>query len=218
MVSKMSKLVKDSPTDPTQVFTSFTNSAGKTFMIHGLSPMLPEQIQNSIKVEWVKKNKPLLECPTYEVMTASGEKEVHQHDETTLEVPGDLDATYDNQNKWREYSQNNAEFQGEYSRRLMKKVFLAVVTPPTDEWRDEMEFTGVTLEPEGSAAERYQFTELEVIQSMQDIADLQVAVLRLAGIIDEAAVDAAKASFRSILKAAVAEASGGEVAEGDLVG
>ena len=206
MVSK-----KANPTDPTQVFTSFTNSAGKTFMIHGLSPMLPEQITNSVKADWVKQNKTLLECPTYEIVTKSGEREVHQHDDKSI-----LTAIEEDKTKWREYSQNSAEFQGEYSRRLMKKVFLAIVTPPTDEWREEMVFTGVSLQPKGSAAERYQFTELEVIQSMDDVADLQVAVLRLAGIIDEAAVDAAKASFRGFIRAAVIEATGQKVAEGKM--
>ena len=51
---------------------------------------------------------------------------------------------------------------------------------------------------------------------MEDIADLQVAVLQQAGIIDEAAVAEAKASFRSIIKQAVIEAGNAKTAEGNL--
>jgi hypothetical protein len=194
------------PTDPTQVFTTFTNSAGQTFKIHGLSPMLPEQITNAIQEEWKKKGKVLPSIPTYEITTVAGEKEVHAHDEVSIHE-GLPETVKLQQAQWSEYSRNKAEFEGEYSTRLMKKVFLSVVTQPTDEWRAEMEFLGISLPDKGSPAERYKFVETEVIQSMEDIAMLQVSVLRLAGIISQEGVDAAKASFRSFMEKAVIEAS-----------
>jgi hypothetical protein len=208
-----------SPTDPTQVFTSFTNSAGQTFMIHGLSPMLPEQINETLREEWKATGKALPKAPTYTIpATEAHDEEIHEHTEKSLVVDGDPEQAAANQAAWKAYTEVNAEFQGEYSTRLMKKVFLAVVTPPTDQWRQEMEFVGVSIPAKGSAAEKYKFVQLEVIQSLEDVAMLQVAVLRLAGIIDEAAVDAAKASFRSFIKTAVTQLPKSETPEGDLAG
>jgi hypothetical protein len=203
------------PTDPTKVYTTFTNSAGQVFMIHGLSPMLPNQITETLQAEWKAAGKALPTLPTYEITTVAGEKEIHAHDEKSI-LEGTPEQVKLQQEQYSEYSRNNAEFQGEYSTRLMRKVFLAVVTPPTDEWRAEMEFVGVALPAKGSPQERYKFVELEVIQSLEDVAMLQVAVLRLAGIIDQNGVDAAKASFRGIVQAAIAQATNAKATDGDV--
>jgi hypothetical protein len=207
--------VTPAPTDPTRVFTTFTNSAGQKFMIHGLSPMLPNQITETLQAEWKESGRTLPVPPTYEVTTVSGEKEVHQHDEKSI-LTGTPEQVAEQQAQYGEYSRNNAEFQGEYSVRLMRKVFLAVVTPPTDDWRAEMEFVGVRLPPKGSPQERYKFVELEVIQSLDDIGALQVAVFRLAGIIDQKGEEAAKASFRSNIEAAIAQSTLPKAPAGDV--
>lgn len=193
--------VKSEPTDPTKVFATFTNSAGQMYKIHGLSPMLPEQIENGLKEEWKVAGKVLPVVPTYEVVTASGEKEIHAHDEKSI-----ASATSIEQVAWKIYQEANAEFEGEKSARLMRKVFMCVVVDPSDEWRAEMEYVGVKLPPKGSPQERYKYVELEVIQSAEDIAALPVAVLRLAGIINQAGEEAAKASFRSLLGQALSQA------------
>ena len=207
--------VTPAPTDPTKVYTTFTNSAGQVFMIHGLSPMLPDKIRETLLDEWEKTGKTLPVLPTYEITTVSGEKEVHVHDEKSI-LEGTPEQVKAQQEQYGEYSRNKTEFDGEYSTRLMRKVFLAVVTPPTDEWRAEMEFVGVALPAKGSPQERYKFVELEVIQSLDDIADLQLAVLRLAGIIDQKGEAAAKASFRSNIQEAVTQSTAPKPAEGNV--
>jgi hypothetical protein len=207
--------VTPAPTDPTQVFTTFTNSAGQKFMIHGLSPMLPEQITNAIQEEWKASGKSLPAIPTYEVITATGEKEIHAHDAVSIHE-GPPETVKLQEAQWSEYSRKTAEFQGDYSTRLMKKVFLSVATEPTDKWREEMEFLGIPLPKKGSPAERYKFVENEVIQSLEDVAMLQVAVLRLAGIISPEGVEAAKASFRSFIREATTQATPTENKSGQV--
>jgi hypothetical protein len=181
--------------------------------------MLPGQITDTIKAEWAKAGKPLPEKPTYKAKILEGTpeeyEEVREHDEKSI-TQGTPKEVAVQEYAWRSYLINQAEFQGEYSTRLMKKIFLAVATEPTAAWREEMEFVGIALETKGSAKERYQFAQSEVVQSMDDIADLQVAVMRLAGIIEEAAVDAAKASFRSLIRQAVSEAGGPKTTAGDV--
>jgi hypothetical protein len=200
-------------TDPTKNFGSFTNAAGKTFAISGLSPLTPQHIMESVRQKWIKDGKIIPICPTYEVVTASGEVEIHEHDATTLIVEGDAEKTKINQEKWQEYSRLSAELDGEYNIRLMRVVFLAVEAVPTDDWRNEMDFVGVDLPPKGSAQEKYLYIETEVVKSAQDIAKLMTGVFRLAGIINEAAVADAEAAFQRMLEGAFVEAgvSPGEV-------
>ena len=200
--------VKSEPTDPIKVYSTFTNSAGQTYRIHGLSPMLPEQIENGLREEWKEKGRALPSVPSYEVVTSSGEKELHAHDEKSIMTASAID-----QALWKGYQEASAEFEGEKSSRLMRKVFLCVDVHPTDEWRADLEYVGVKLPPKGSPAERYKFVELEVIQSAEDIAMLPVAVLRLAGIINQAGEEAAKASFRSLLGQAYSQAGVPEIAK-----
>ena len=204
----MNDVVSSTSTDPTKVFATFINSAGKVYRIHGLSPMLPQQIEDGLKTEWKEMGKFLPVIPTYEVTTASGEKELHIHDEKSIES-----APASEQAAWKVYHEANIEFEGEKSARLMRKVFLCVDVQPTDEWRADMEFVGVKLPPKNSAQERYKYVELEVIQSADDIAMLPVTVLRLAGIINQAGAEAAKQSFRSLLGEAFTEAGVSEDTE-----
>jgi hypothetical protein len=195
---------------------SFTNSNGDVFTIRGLSPMLPDKITGAIKAEWNAAGKALPVCPTYEVVTISGEKETHFHNETTLVVDGDSELTARNQKEWSDYVRLSNEFEGENSARIMKKVFLSVDTTPTDEWRDEMQFLGIELPLRNTAAEKYLFVETKVVQSASDIAKLMTSVLCLAGVISEASKNEAEATFQRALEDALALASSAETKAGKL--
>jgi hypothetical protein len=190
----------------TKNFGSFTNAAGKTFVISGLSPLIPQHIMESVRQKWVKDGKIIPVCPTYEIITASGEIEIHEHDTSTLVVEGDEKQTKINKETWQEFSRLSAELDGEYNVRLMRVVFLAVEVVPDDGWRNEMEFVGMDLPPKGSAQEKHLFVETQVIKSALDISRLMTGVFRLAGVINEAAVADAEAAFQRILENAFVEA------------
>lgn len=193
-------------TDPTKNFGSFTNAAGESFVIHGLSPLLPEKIMEVVRQDWAKNKKALPARPTYEIATASGEVEAHEHDETTLVVAGDEKQTKANQDKWLGYLKTQAEFDGDYNTRLMRVVLMGVEATPTDAWREEMEFIGVALPPKASMQEKYLYVETHVVQSPQDIAKLMTGVFRVAGIIGEEAIAEVEATFQRALEKAFAEA------------
>ena len=216
MTVKKQPTVNTPATDPTKNFGSFTNAAGKTFVISGLSPLTPQHIMESVRRKWVKDGKIIPVCPTYEVTTISGEIEIHEHDAATLIVEGNAEQTKINKETWQEYTRLSAELDGEYNTRLMRVVFLAVEAVPTDDWRNEMEFIGVDLPPKGSAQEKHLYIETEVVRSAQDIAKLMTGVFRLAGIINEAAVAEAEAAFQRMLEKAFVEAGKSPGQEGEL--
>jgi len=188
-------------TDGTKNFGTFVNAAGETYQIRGLSPLLPEKICKAVLDEFIAGGGSILEIPTYTVKTVSGEEEIHQHDETTLVVEGDLDATKKNQADWQEYKRTTAQIDGEYSAKLMRAVFNGVQCTPSDEWRSEMRLLGIVV-PADPAAEKYLYVETRVVQSPIDISRLMTSVFRLAGIINEEAVAEAEATFQRALEEA----------------
>ena len=196
------------PNVPTQAhdYSVFVNSASESYVIHGLSPMLPEKLLGAVRAEYEKVKGKLPAAPTYEVETASGEKELHLHDATTLVVPNDETQTAENQATWARYTLAQAAINEEYNVRLMRAVFMAVEAKPTQGWRDEMKFLGVTTPPENSPAEKYAFIETHVIQSPEDLSKLMTSVFRMAGIISEAAVAEVDATFQRAMETAFAEA------------
>lgn len=190
---------------------SFTNTNGETFQIRGLSPMVIDQIRTDIKADWDRQGKPWPVCPTYTIPASeANEEEVHDHNATTLLVKDDLAQTKTNEAVWEKYTRQLEEIESENSKRLMKKVFLAVDCHPDDAWRDEMEFGGTTLPAKGSGAEKYLYVSQRVIQSFDDVAKLLTSVLGLAGIIKAEAVEAAEAAFQSLMEQATTQGSESE--------
>jgi len=190
--------------DGKQNFGAFTNQAGETYRIRGLSPTMPEAIRQTV-IEKFKKagNFPII--PTYTVETATGETEVHPHDETTLVVEGDEVATKENQQVWAEYKAKNSAMEAEYNARLMKAVFLSVQVEPSQDWVEEMAALEIPI-PEDKVQRRYKFVELRVIQSPKDLADLMVAVFRLSGMVKEEQVKQVEATFQRAMEEAFAQA------------
>lgn len=199
-------LTKAETSAPAMKLGTFTNSAGEVYMVNGLSPLLFQKISDAVRMEYEKSGKALLSHPTYEVKTAAGDIEIHEHDETTLVVPDDLLQTKLNQEKWQEYTRQVDELDELNTQRTMKMVLMAVVATPTQQWRDEMAFLGIPLPDKNSPAEKYSFVETHVIQSPSDLSKLMTTVFRLAGIINEEGVAQAEAAFQSIVERAFTQA------------
>lgn len=176
----------------------FVNAAGHNFPIRGLSPMLPDLIRQGLEEEW-KKTEELPSKPTYTVPTITGEPEVHEHNEGSLQTDEDKAA-------WEKYVLKRDEFDKKLNERVMKAVFLRGVMltiPDIEAWISEMKAMGISV-PEDAAERRYLYVRTEVIQSVEDVGNLMIAVLRLSGTINEEAVAAAEAAFRSATQEALA--------------
>lgn len=180
---------------------TFKNSNGEEFLIRGVSPLTMEKIKDAVNAEF---NVP--EIPTYEVETATGEKETHQHDKTTLTVEGNPEQTLINKTKWAEHEKILAKAEAEFQIRLMRVVLLSVKVSPTQEWRDEMAFLGIKLPVINSPEERYLYIETRVIQSAEDLTKLMTCVFRTAGMISKEAISEVDATFQRSMEEAFAEA------------
>ena len=69
--------MSEKPVIPAQKpVSTFTNSAGETYAIHGLSPLLYQKLTDGVRADYIKSGKTLLTIPTYEVKTAAGDIEI----------------------------------------------------------------------------------------------------------------------------------------------
>lgn len=201
-------------TDATKRFEYFVNARGEQFPVHGVSPLLVERLRSVVMDEWVAQHGLIPERPTYTIETAAGDKETHLHDEMTLEVPGDPEATDLNKKQWAEYQRVMSEIETLYSVRLMHVVCSAVDVEPGEEWLAETEALGIKL-PTDKPALRRLYVETHVISCADDIAKLLAKVLRLSGIISETEEAAAEATFQGAVEGAtleLARAKNGKVA------
>jgi len=184
----------------------FTNSAGETYQVRGLSPLTPHKLMTAARAEYARDGKTLPELPTYTVTTAAGDTEVHEHDESTLIDEKDPELTKNNQKEWQEYIKGVSDVNTIYNKKIMRTVLLSVDAEPTQAWRDEMKFIGADAPAENSVEERYLFIETHVIQSASDLSRLTTMVFRAAGIITEAATADVEATFQRFVERAFVEA------------
>jgi len=187
-----------------KVLGSYINSAGETWRVRGLSPLLLSRIRKAVETEWVANNGNIPAIPTYTIKTVTGEDEVHTHDPSTLVIEGNPEQTEINQKAWFEYTRVQLEIDKAFNVKLMRAVFSAVQCQPDETWRDEMKSLRLDI-PSDKMDEKMMFIETRVIQSPNDIASLMSCVLRTAGVIPEEAVAEAQATFRGALEKATAE-------------
>ena len=161
---------------------------------------------DSVKVDLVKNGKGLPVVPTYEIITVTGEKEIHELDEKSIMIEGNPEQTKINQDAWNKYQDLSNELNREYNSRIMKSVLLTVQVEPTQTWRDDMKFIGIDLPVEGSSEERYLFVETSVIKNHADLSKLTLIAFQSAGIIKEEMTAEVEATFRSFMERAFIEA------------
>ena len=179
----------------------FTNSAGRTFDMDGLSPFIMSVIEKAVKAEWEKAGKVLPQKPTYEVKSFTGTA-TFDHNESTLKTDEDKKA-------WADYLVAEEAFQGElFNKRLQAAVQCVRCEPMKDKhWLSRMKMLKVPL-PEDSAELLELYVSTEVIRSWQDTFELIGAAVSAANIIREEVVEAAEDSFRRDLSGEGAEQAG----------
>jgi hypothetical protein len=177
---------------------TFTNSLGKTFKIHGLPPLVPQKIEQAVEREWREAhNGKIPTPPLYKVVNVAGEEELHPHDEKTTKNKKE-------QAEWIQYISEKEVYDTIRSNRLMKRVTMCVDVTPDDLWRAEYEATIGAL-PTNPFEVKMEYIETEVLASAEDVMKLMTSVMRLTGMVNEEAIDAAEATFRSSVEKATAE-------------
>lgn len=161
--------------------TYFVNSIGEQYEIRGLPPLLMADIYVSITLP--KK-------PTYTVITASGDTEIHDHDESTLVTPEDRAA-------WAEYLDALSKADAEVSNRLLTCVLIDGVYIPDDidlaRWERRQILKGFTI-PEDFEEKLLAYKRSSVVRSKEDIVRLLSSVISITGISEEE-IESAKKSF-----------------------
>lgn len=180
----------------------FTTSNGHVITVKSVPPFLLDNILQSVQYP---------EVPTYEAETASGEKEIHPHDETTLETEKD-------RQMWEQYKIDLEAAQTRENELMMNTMFLKGLdidlnTQAFEDWKEEQEFLGQEL-PTNKAALKVRYISTEILSSLDDLSKIMGLIMEQSGVSEEV-VAQALSSFQSAISRVVtgnAETQTGEMA------
>ena len=173
----------------------FTNAAGKTFDLRGLTPGRPAQIRSGLVADWQEQGKMLPVAPTYTIELPGGATEIHDHNETTIRTDEEKEA-------WSKYQAALAVFNRELNQRILNAVMLSVEIDPEDmaRWEEESKFLGVRI-PASPISKRLAYVESEVIAAITDIARLMSTAFVASELATEEEIAPLEAAFRGQLEA-----------------
>ena len=171
----------------------FINSAGVSYKIFGLSPLLAAKLSAAVEKEF-KQSGRWVSVPTYEVKLLGGSIEVHEHTEASL-------STDEERQKWVAYQDCQKAMSLAANERIMKKLFLCVEPTPDQmkDYCDELEFLGSEV-PANQKQLLNDFVTDRVICGAEDLMNLTTAIMKASGSMDEDTASAAEAQFRLILQ------------------
>lgn len=167
---------------------SFVTSRGVEIEFIGVPPRLLEKLQ---------AQHPMPEPPFYEVKAATGTIEKHPHDETTLDVPNDPEATATNHAAWAAYRQELEKAEADFNVASMRLVMLRGISfhyPEDESWVKDQEYIGVKV-PSDPTERRMHWLETEALGTKADYEKMLEGVSRASGMPEEAIAEAA-ANFR----------------------
>lgn len=179
---------------------NFVTSAGRKVPTKKFSPLLLEKIRNSVDFPAV---------PMYEITTASGAVEYHEHTEDTLETEEDIKA-------WGEYKERESEANSEVIRRMLNLVLLKgvdVELPKDNGWVEEQELIGIEVPKDNPAKLKLHYIETEVLSSTDDLGGLMTFVMERIGIRREV-IEEAEKSFQDNVPEQTSERTGEAVEVG----
>lgn len=166
---------------------SFTTSTGFKLSLKPVSPFLIQKVQAS--GEYPKP-------PTYEVTTAAGSKEVHEHDAESIKTASDAEKA-----AWVAYTVKSRAVQSEVNDRLVRLILLRGIESEVPDYgwdREQEEVFGIKV-PKDPNDRKVHYLLTEAIGTADDIANLITEVIALSGVSQEA-IETARASFRRALR------------------
>jgi hypothetical protein len=145
---------------------------GLEVRLRPVSRVLIQSVQRAVERELRAKGLPL-DPPTYEVVTATGDKEVHAHDEDSI-------STDEERAAWEAYLAARETLQDEANARVAKTVVVGgvICDDPPDSWVEDMRYLGVEL-PEDPRDLKYAYLEMEILKTPADLMRAMAGVMRL---------------------------------------
>lgn len=150
-------------------------------------------------LEKLQAQHPMPGPPTYTIETATGVKETHPHDETTLETDEDKAA-------WADYQARLKAATSAFNLALMRLVLLRgikVEIPEDDGWVREQAFIGIAV-PEAPLERRMHWLETEALANESDYMQAVSGVMEASGVPEEV-IGEAQATFRGELGSKAAQ-------------
>lgn len=128
--------------------------------------------------------------PTYEQEVFGGEKEVHEHNESTLEKPEDYAA-------WDAYEAHLKKFNDHVNNRVRDFILLTGTTidmPEDASWMEMQRYFGIDIPEDHPLKTKSHWLATEAIRTVQDIQGISDQILAVSGV-DERLKQASVNSF-----------------------
>lgn len=154
------------------VMNAFVTSTGAELELRPIPLIALQMIRTKARKDALQQGEPL-DPPTYEAITALGEKERHPHDLSTLETDEDREA-------WEAYQVAEGRLQAEVSSRTIRLVLTRGIAldPPSKADLARWEDLGVEIS-EDPRERLTEYLQLEYLNTPGDIKRLVLAVLSL---------------------------------------
>lgn len=176
----------------------FVTSDGLQVPIAPISLIEMDLAEAGLRQDFLDQGEPL-DPPSYTVQTVGGGEEIHFHDETTLEVPGDEVKTAENLKAWEAHiealKRHNAERSVIQSNIILDG--LQVELPEDDAWEIRQRSYHIRI-PVDPIEKRRHYIQTVILKTPDDLMRLmeQVMILSTQGVVSEEAVKAAVNTFR----------------------
>ena len=183
----------------------FTTSTGMVIHLRPVANRLFTDTETEVEQEFIKKDRPV-EPPKYEVQTIGGGSKSWYFDEETIESrTKDGTLTDEEKEAWAKHQECLEELATEQNERMfVASIVEGVLDEPTDEWKARMEYFGMKL-PDNPYDLKVRYVTYELLRTPEDMAAFSAATMLLSGgmEVDEAAIEAAMASFRDSIRGQV---------------
>jgi hypothetical protein len=146
-------------------------------------------LRNSIKGRYERAGEPITP-PTYTITTASGAKETHPHDETTLQTEEDKAA-------WAAHASAKARMDREFSEGFMRYLLLGgvICAAIPKEWVEQCTFLGLDL-PENAGERKLLYIQMELLPTPADLERAMAAIMAVSGSGSQEMIRTAEDLFR----------------------
>ena len=202
----------------------FTTSTDMVVHLRPVANRLFTDTEAEVEQEFIKKGRPV-EPPKYEVPIIGGGSKSWYFDQETIDSrTEDGTLTDEEREAWAKHQECLEELATEQNERMfVASIVEGVLDEPTEEWFARMKFYGTKL-PENPYDVKVRYVTYELLRTPEDMAAFSAATMLLSGgmEVDEAAIEAAMASFRDSIRgkvgplleslaAKLAERGGGEL-------
>lgn len=175
---------------------TITTDAGVEVPIQPISLVTLEMSEQGLLQSYKDRGEPL-DVPTYEAELPGGEKEMHQHDATTLRTDEERAA-------WKAHLDAKDRYYNDLSELRQSIIYTdGIMAEPTDDlWEAKQRRRYIRI-PEDPEEKRVHWIKTELLRTAPDIVEATTAIMALSagGVVSREQIDAHKATFLHSLQA-----------------